>query len=186
MQTKLDARTLRNLAKLAGFEPDQYYVLKEEALLEMLKQKWSDIGKWTKEDAAKLLGEAKAKAKEKKEKIPATPRNRRTTKKESVSKSKPSSEGKDSKDVSRELPVRKRKKKTPVAITMQNSNSEKLNVLEERLITLEMKLNSLVTSIADISLFLAWYHNVRIDRSNKIAELEEIDWESAIKDTLDE
>ena len=84
----------------------------------------------------------------------------------------------------RDKPSRRRKKKNPVPITSTTGQLGDLEELKERIINLEEANKSLAATLRDISLFFTWFHNAKIDPTEPISTLHEIDWKGCIDDQL--
>ena len=84
----------------------------------------------------------------------------------------------------RATPSRKRRKKAAVAIATNTSgvSAEDMAVLQETVLTLQGEVGRLTTALDDITMFLTWFHNVKIDPREPIGHLAEIDWQSCIDD----
>lgn len=203
----IEAKTLRALAKHSGYKPSTIFRMGPSEVLEMLVEKYPDIKEWNDEKAKAKVKELTSVEQEKtveppkdtKEPEPKKeekPKRKRRTKaqiaadkkaeaaKEEVPSVVEKPEPTEQQEI-REKPVRQRKKKkrTPV-LSVSSGSSEDIAELRERLITLESEVNKLLCMADDISMFLAWFHNVKIDPQEPIEHLGDIDWAACIKDHI--
>ena len=93
----------------------------------------------------------------------------------------------DKESTTRDTPSRRRKKKrTPVSVQSDGSgiSSEDLNVLKELVGCLQEDVQRLTRMADDVSMFLAWFHNVKVDPREPIEHLGSIDWDACINDQI--
>lgn len=192
----MNARLLRNLAKLNGLQSTQIYRKKPDELLEMLVEYHADIKKWDDaklEETVKALKAEEAEASPKKqdtapttkkvvstaakpaEKKP-TPRKKTTTK-----KTTPASVESTKSTPKRDAPARKRGKKNPfpAARTPAVLADAKFAEMETAIEGLQSQLTELTGAITDIALFLSWFHNT-VDTDEPISHINEVDWAACV------
>lgn len=204
----IEAKTLRALAKHSGYKPSSIFRMQPSEILEMLTEKYPDVKEWDESKAksviAELLKEA-APAKEeakvsetpkeapKKAEPKAEPKKRtRRTKAQIAADKKAAEEAKDeatavTKDPKRETPTRTRKKKkspVPVQTVTAGVSSEDVAVLKELVSCLQEDMQRLTRMVDDVSMFMAWFHNVKVDPREPIEHLASIDWDACINDQI--
>lgn len=201
----IEAKTLRALAKHSGYKPSSIFRMQPAEILEMLTEKYPDIKEWSdakaQEEITSLTSSSKPETKEvvtetKPEVAPTTTsepkkRTRRTKaqiaadKEKSEAVEEESSESSESTTTSARpsVPSRKRKKKTPVLQTnIGGVSSEEIDVLREMITTLQEDVTSLTRALDDVSMFMAWFHNVKVDPSEPIEHLASIDWAACVEE----
>jgi hypothetical protein len=187
----MNARLLRNLAKLNGLQSTQIYRKKPDELLEMLVEYHADIKKW---DDAKLEETVKALKAEEAAVSPKTteegstvtkaktttvaPKNTPASKKTAPKKRDTTTTKSTPK---REAPARKRGKKNPfpAARTPSVMADAKFAELETSVDGMQAQLNTITTMLSDIALFLSWYHNT-VDTDEPISHINEVDWAACV------
>ena len=196
-------KTLRALAKAAGYQPSKIFRMKPEEVQELLKEKFDDIDSYDDTKAQELIKqltqpkkseEVPTKAEAKQEtttetttEAPAKKRTRRT--KAQIEADKKAAEQQtatpEATPDKKETPRRSRKKKkSSVPITPSNLATGELLVIKERLEGLEESIEKINNILLDITSFLSWYHNAKIDPREPIENLADIDWDACIDDQL--
>lgn len=197
-------KTLRALAKTLGFEPSKIFRLKPEELETMVKESIPEIDTWGDSEAESYIREASSSKQPEKQEEPkppeeeATKRTRRTkAQMEETRKIEAAEKTEELKKVtklaekqedteqqeSRENPFRRRKK-NPVPKTASTIVDGNIQELIERVVNLEQDVETIKKTMKEISSFLTWFHNVKIDPAEPISSLGEIDWDGCIDDQL--
>ena len=197
----VSAKTLRALAKEVGHNPAQIFKLRPDELEKLLTENYADLSTWddvkaeaeiqnlkggTKaepvaEEPALIVEEKPVVAK----KAPKAPKPKEV-KVEDINAEIESVVQTPSEE--RHLPTKKRlKKKVPMFIAADSSNkSADLEELKERIINLEIDNKVLLQKLNDISSFLAWFCNSKIDPTEPIKSLDDVDWDACIDIQLSE
>lgn len=201
----IEPKTLRALAKASGYPPSKIFRMQPSDIVTLLSEKFTDIGEWDDNRAKKELESINAKPDTKKETKEAVstekadkPKRTRRTKAQiaadkaaaeaAAQNTKPAEEPKkaDEANDNKHTPRRqRRKKKTPVAASTATTASADIQVLKERLINIEDTLTKFGAVLDELTLFMTWYHNAKIDPQEPIESLNDIDWKACISDQLD-
>ena len=198
----IEAKTLRALAKHSGYKPSTIFRMQPSEILDMLVEKYPDIKEWD-ENKAKATIEGLTATPEKpevvkesikevvKEEVKTKPSGKRTRRtKAQIAADKKAAEDETAKKAEsedkRDTPTRTRKKKkTPVPqSSIGGVSSEEIDVLKEMVTTLQEDVTRLTQMTDDISMFMAWFHNVKIDPREPVEHLASIDWAACISDQV--
>lgn len=208
----VSAKTLRALAKEVGHNPAQIFKLRPDELEKLLTENYADLSTWddvkAEAEIQNLKGGTKAEpvveepalvVEEKPvvaKKEPKAPKLKKVNVEDIHSEIESVLQTPSSldtlvhfpKEEERHLPTKKRlKKKVPMFIAADSSNkSADLEELKERIINLEMDNKVLLQKLNDISSFLAWFCNSKIDPTEPIKSLDDVDWDACIDIQLSE
>ena len=206
----IEAKTLRALAKHNGYKPSSIFRMQPDEILSMLTEKYPDIKEWndakaratveeitagpavippkeTTVGSAEPVVESEKTDVKKKEPKKRTRRTKSQIAADAAATSTKTDEPKEADAaVERTAPTRKRKKKkTPASIeAVGSASSEEIAVLRELLTTLQEDVSNLTRMTDDLSMFMAWFHNVKVDPREPIEHLASIDWAACIEDQV--
>ena len=203
----IEAKTLRALAKNAGYKPSSIFRMQPSEILEMLTEKYPDIKEWSEDKAQKAVAESASNAvtsvldtEEEEKAVEKQPvKEEKKAKTKTPVKKKP--EVKEAEEVEepeevntvpaeetpepRDMVTRQRKKKSPVLPqSVGGVSSEEIDVLRELVTTLQEDVTRLTRMVDDVSMFLTWFHNVKVDPREPIEHLGAIDWAACIDDQV--
>lgn len=200
----IEAKTLRALAKNAGYKPSSIFRMQPSEILEMLTEKYPDIKEWSEDKAQKAVAESASNAvtsvldtEEEEKAVEKQPVNdEKKAKTKTPVKKKPEvkkvEEPEEAETVhteeipeQRDMVTRQRKKKSPVLPqSVGGVSSEEIDVLRELVTTLQEDVTRLTRMVDDVSMFLTWFHNVKVDPREPIEHLGAIDWAACIDDQV--
>ena len=205
----IEAKTLRALAKHSGYKPSSIFRMQPSEILEMLTEKYPDVKEWDEakaksviDDLLKKTSEPAVQAEEpkaepvqkteSKSKEKAEPKKRTRRTKAQIAADKAAAEAEaaskaETTDTEREKPNRRRKKTSPVlaeSVSSGGVSSEDVAVLKELVGCLQEDVQRLTRMVDDVSMFMAWFHNVKVDPREPIEHLGSIDWDACIKDQM--